>query len=129
MIDIAYNIAQYLDEADFGTIGTDIFVGQIEPDTNGIWIERSGGQLNNYIPIEETVVDIYIKDIKSEVAVNKLEQIKQYIHRMHDVTVNDSFMFTLLVIGDIEDVQRDAEYEKIYKITLQVVHRNTNLIS
>lgn len=129
MVDVAYSVAQYLQDAGFGTIGTDIFIGQIPSDTNGIFIVRSGGQLNNYVPIEETVVDIYVKNIKSELCVEKLEQIKRNIHRQHTQTINDTFVFTFLVIGDVQDVQRDVEYEKIYKITLQIVHRDTNLIS
>ena len=129
MTDIAYTVATYLQNAGFGTIGTDIFVGQIPADINGIYVVRSGGQLNNYVPIEETVVDIYCKNIKSELCVQKLEQIKRDIHRQHTQTIGSSFIYTLLVIGDMEDVMRDMEYEKIYKITVQVVHRDTSLIS
>ena len=129
MVGIAYEVAKYLDNCGFGTLGTDIFVGQIPADTNGIWIEEAGGQLSNYTPIEESVVDIFVKDIKSELAIQKLEQIKYHIHRMHDVSIDHTYMFTLLVIGDVIDSQRDMEYAKAYKITLQVMHRNTNLIS
>lgn len=129
MTDIAYNIGLYLQNSGFGTLGTDIFVGQIPASENGIYVLRSGGKLNNYIPIEESVVDIYIKDIKSETAISKLEQIKRNIHRMHTVNLSDDFLYTLLVLGDIDDVQRDIEYEKIYKLSVQVIHRDKSLIS
>lgn len=129
MSDIAYDVALYIDNANFGTIGTDIFVGQIPDETNGLYVMRTGGQLNNYVPIEESVVDIYCKDIHASACIDKLERIKRHIHRMHTTEVNDSFVYTFLVIGDIEDVQRDLEYAKIFKITLQVVYRNTTLIS
>jgi len=129
MVDIAYTIATYLQDAGFGTLGTDIFVGQMPADQNGLYVVRSGGQMNNYVPIEETVVDIYCKNIKSELCVQKLEQIKRNIHRQYDQTIGNSFIYTLLVIGDVEDVMRDTEYEKIYKITVQAVHRDTSLIS
>jgi hypothetical protein len=128
-MDIAYKVAMYLDDANFGTLGTDIFVGQIPTGTNGVYVLRSGGQLNNYVPIEETVLDIYVKDNKAEDAVTLLENIKRYIHRMHTTTLSGAYIYTFLVMGDIEDVQRDMEYAKIFKITLQVIHRDTSLIS
>lgn len=128
-MNIAYQVAVWLQSAGFGTLGTDIFVGEIPDDTNGIWTVMSGGQPNNYVPIEEAVVDIYIKDIKSELAVNKLERIKRAIHRQYSLTIGTTFVYTFLILGVIEDIQRDVEYAKIYKITVQAVHRDTSLIS
>jgi len=129
MVGIEYQVATYLQGAGFGTLGTDIFVGDIPNEINGVWVVRSGGQMSNYTPIEEAVVDIYCKNIKSELCIDKLERIKRNIHRQHTQTIGDTFIYTLLVLGDIEDVQRDLEYEKIYKITVQAVHRDTSLIS
>jgi len=129
MTDVALTVGTYLSNAGYGTVGTDIFIGQIPASQNGIYILRSGGQLNNYVPIEETVVDIYVKDTSSSDAISTLESIKRYIHRMHNTTVATDYVYTFLVIGDVEDVQRDLELAKIYKITLQVVHRDTGLIS
>ncbi len=127
--DVAMTVAQYLDNAGYGTIGTDIFVGQIPASQNGLYVLRAGGQQNNYVPIEESIVDIYIKDTSSSNAVSTLEQIKRYVHRMHSTSVNNDYIYTLLVLGDVEDVQRDLELAKIYKLTVQVVHRDTTLIS
>lgn len=129
MIDVALTVGTYLDNANFGTIGTDIFIGQIPATQDGIYIMRAGGQMNNYIPIEESVVDIYVKNTTSQQAIQTLEQIKRYIHRMHSTTVGNDYIYTFLVLGDIEDVQRDLELAKIYKITLQVVHRDEAVIS
>lgn len=128
-MDIANIVALYLQTNNFGTVGTDIFVGQMPEETNGIWIERLGGALNNYVPMEETVLNIYAKNTKAVTAITLLENIKRFIHRMHNTTQNASYIYTFLVIGDIEDVARDIEYEKIYKLTLQVVHRDTAIIS
>ena len=129
MIDVALTVGTYLDNANFGTIGTDIFIGQIPATQDGIYIMRAGGQMNNYVPIEESVVDIYVKNTTSQQAIQTLEQIKRYIHRMHSTTIGNDYIYTFLVLGDIEDVQRDLELAKIYKITLQVVHRDEAVIS
>lgn len=128
-MDIAYQFAQYIDNSGFGTLGNDLFVGQINPDTIGVYVIRLGGTLDNYSPIEHTILDIYAVNSSSRDAVTLLEAIKRHIHRMHTVDTPEGFIFTILGIGDIEDVLRDEEYRKIYKFTIEVTHRNNGLIS
>lgn len=65
MSDIVYRLADYLADSGFGTMGTDIFGGQMPSDTHGIYLMRSGGTLANYTPIEEAVIDIYSQHIES----------------------------------------------------------------
>ncbi len=129
MSDVSYEFANYLQGANFGTVGTDIFVGQIPDNTEGVFVVRSGGQLNNYVPIEETVLDVYVKDHSAVDAIAKIESIKRFVHRMHSTLINNTYVYTFLVIGDVDDVARDLEYEKIYKISVQVLHRDKNVIS
>lgn len=128
-MDIAYEVGKYLQNAGYGTLATDIFIDQMPAETNGIYVIRSGGMLNNYVPIEETVVDIYTKNTNALEATQTLESIKRYIHRMHSTSIDTAYVYNFLVLGDIEVVQRDTEYAKIMKITLQVIHRDTTLIS
>lgn len=128
-MDIAYEVAQYLDDAGFGTLGTDIFVGQLPTETNGVYVIRSGGGLNNYTPIIESIVEIYSAGMTAQTALQKIESIKNYIHRMYGTETDNAYIYTFLVLGDVEDVLRDEEYKKLYKITLQVQHRNTLVIS
>ena len=129
MIDIASVMATYLQTSGFGTVGTDIFINQAPDDTNCVWVERLGGNLNYYVPIEEAVVNIYSKNTQGKEAVEKLEDIKRFVHRMHSTETSQDFIYTMLVLGDIELVSRDMEYASIYKLTLQVTHRDKQLIS
>jgi Bacteriophage minor capsid protein len=128
-MDIALVISTYLANAGFGTVGTSIFVGQIPSSIDGVYVIRSAGQMNNYLPVENTILDIYVKDSKSIEGVEKIENIKRYIHRMHNTTTSDTYIYSMLVLGDIESVERDAEYAKIYKVTVSVQHRPLSLIS
>lgn len=128
-MDIANTVATYLDNAGFGDIGIDIFVGYIPDETDGIWVERIGGSLNYYVPMEESVVNIYVKDTSASSAIDKIEDIKRYIHRMYSVDSATSYIYTILVLGDVEDVARDLEYSKVYKLTVQVVYRDKAIIS
>lgn len=128
-MDIANEVAQYLDDANLGTVGTDIFIGQIPDTTNGVYIIRSGGTFSMYLPTEETILDIYAKNTRASTCITTLENIKRYVHRMHNTLTASSYIYSILVIGDVEDVQRDEQYGKIYKITIQLLHRSTGLIS
>jgi uncharacterized protein related to proFAR isomerase len=128
-MDIAYEVAQYLDNANFGTLGTDIFVEQIPDNINGIWVVRASGTPQKYIPIENTIVDVYVKDTNSSDAIALIENVKRYIHRMHNTTTTNGYIYSMIVIGDVEAIQRDLEYAKIYKITVMILNRASNLIS
>jgi len=128
-MDIANIVGTYLADNGFGTLGTNIFIGYLPENTAGIYIDRIGGQLNNYVPIEESVVNIYVKNTSGSQAVQTLEDIKSFIHRMHSTEKGNAYIYTFLVIGDIEDVARDLEYGKIYKMSLQVTFTNTGIIS
>jgi len=128
-MDIAERLATYLDNANFGTVGTDIFVGEIPDGQNGLFVIATGGSMNNYLPIEESVLDIYCKDTSATRCVNLLNDIKRFIHRMHNTVLTDTYIYSILVLGDITDVDRDLETAKIYKITVQVSARDTSLLS
>lgn len=128
-MDIAYQVADYLADNGFGTIGTSIFIGEIPANANGLYIIRTGGLLNNYVPIEETILSIYCKDTQALDCITLLENVKRNIHRKSSTTLDGAFVFTFLVLGDIEDIQRDTSYDKVFKITVQVVHRSLGVIS
>lgn len=128
-MDIANEIATYLQNANFGTLGTDIFVGQIPASTNGIYVMRSSGTFNNYLPIENAIVDIFVKNQSSSQAVTKIENIKRFIHRMHNTITQNSYIYSILAISDVETIERTDDYQKVYKISLEVTHRSLGLIS
>ena len=128
-MDIASQIATYLQNAGFGTVGTDIFIGQIPASTDGLYVMRSSGTFENYLPIENAIVDIFVKDQSSQQAVTKIENIKRYVHRMHNTTTQNAYIYSILAISDVETIERTDDYQKVYKITLEVTHRSLGLVS
>lgn len=128
-MDIASEFADILEAGGFGTVGTDIFVGSLPAETNGIYIDRSGGQLDNYLPIEITDLNVYVQNTSSATAIQTIENIKRTYHRHLETGTANSFIYTILAIGDVEDLGRDINYGKIYKLTLEIRHRSTALIS
>lgn len=127
--EIGQAFAYYLQASGFGTVGTDIFIGQIPDGINGVWVERIGGLQNNYVPMQESVVNIYAKNTSATDAVTALENINNHIHRMYATTSGDNYIYTMLVLGNVEEVSRDLEYAKIYKLTVQLVYKSNSVIS
>lgn len=128
-MDIALELANYLQDAGFGTVGTDIFAGQIPSNTDGIYIYRIGGTNENYVPIERPVVDIYCLNPSSATCIQTLENIKRFIHRMVDTETDNTWIYSILAFGDVQDVDRDLEYNKVYKISIELIIRDKSLIS
>jgi hypothetical protein len=128
-MDIAYEVGKYLADGGFGTLGTDIFIDQIPSDKNGIYVSIIGGSMNKYLPIEEAALDIYVKDSSATDAVTTLSSINKRIHRMHNTITANSYIYSILAIGNIESLDRDLEYTKLFKITYSVKFRYTSLIS
>lgn len=122
-------LASMLESDGYGTRGTNIFIGQLPAEKNGIYLMLLGGTMFNYSPLEETVVDVYVQDISSEQALSRVQSIKHSYHRHLATEREDEYIHTILALSDAEDMGRDLDYGKIYKITLQLTHRSTNLIS
>lgn len=127
--DILSDLADIFELNGLGTVGTDIFIGSLPAETNGIYLERAGGALNNYLPIEETYINVYVQNTSSQTAIQTIENIKRTFHRHLETSSGNSFIYTILALSDIEDLARDINFGKIYKLTLVVTHRNTALIS
>ena len=127
--DILSEFADKLQTNGLGTVGTDIFIGQLPAETNGIYLERIGGSMDMYLPIEQTVVNVYVQNIKSSTAISTIETIKRTYHRHLETGTDNSFIYTILALGDVEDLGRDLDYGKIYKITFQITHRARGIIS
>lgn len=128
-MNIASEFADILEDNGFGTVGTDIFIGTLPDETNGIYIDRVGGTMNNYLPLEEAVLAIYVMDTSSATAISTIESIKRTFHRHLETATANCVIYTILALGDIEDLDRDINFGKIYKLTLQITHRSVGLIS
>lgn len=127
--DILSEFADMIALAGFGIVGTDIFIGQLPAETNGIYLSRLAGSLSNYLPMEETIVDAYVQNISSQTAIQTMESIKRTFHRHLETQRGNHVIYSILALSDIEDLGRDRDYGKMYKVTFQILHRSTALIS
>lgn len=127
--DIAYEIADLLADNGFGTLGTDIMVGQMDAEKNGVYIISTGGTANNYVPMKQSVIDIYSKNTSAKDGIAKLRDILNFLDRLHSTNLQYNYIYSILTLSTIETVQRDNEYAKIMKVTLEVTHRDKALIS
>jgi hypothetical protein len=127
-MDIARELLRLIEPLGY-TFGTDAFLGELPDDADGLWIQRVGGTLHNYTPIEESLLDIYMRQSTSQASVTALETIKRYIHRQYSTDTPSAYMYSILVLGDIEQVGRDNQGQQMYKLTMQILHRDRGVIS
>lgn len=127
--DVLDTVANKIEALGYGTVGTDIFIGQLPADTDGIYLVRTGGTMNNYIPIEETIFTVYVNYASSQTAIQKLESIKRDLHRTLESGDDNSQIYAILAMGDIEDLGREIDFGKVYLQTFTIKHRAKALIS
>ena len=81
---------------------------------------------------EDGTIDVTTETNESlprQQTVNQLNKLKREIHRTTNITINNVYIFSLLAISDIDNISRDTEYSKVYKLSLMVICRDTALIS
>ncbi|RLA58675.1 MAG: hypothetical protein DRR04_10390 [Gammaproteobacteria bacterium] len=129
-MDIAYEIAKYIEDSFSYTLGTDLFVGTLPTGTDtGIFVIRNTGELAMYSPITKTVVDVYYKDTNSSRGMANLTAIKLFMHRMIDTDTENAVIYSMLAISDIEDMGRDQQMAQLYKFSIDIMHRDKSVIS
>jgi len=128
-MDTTYELAVYLANNGFGTLGQDIFVNQIPAQTKGIYISHVGGNLALYTPMQDSVVNIYVKDTSASNGASTISSIKNFVHRMVATETANSYIYSMLVVGDVENVNRDMDGNAIYKITVTIKCKDNSLIS
>jgi len=101
----------------------------MDAEKNGIFIISTGGLANNYVPMKQSVIDIYSKNTSAKDGIAKLRDILNFLDRLHSTNLQYNYVYSILTLSTIETVQRDNEYAKIMKITLEVTHRDKALIS
>lgn len=128
-MDIAYQLALYLQTNGYGTVGTDIFVGALPTETNGIYIDRLGGSNDYYTAISRASLNVFVRDTNASDASQTIANIKNFLHRMVGTETVGASIYSILSLGEVENLGRDLESSNIYKVTVQMIYRDKNLIS
>lgn len=134
---LAREIAQLLQNVNIGTFATsnpdnrNIFVGMLPEDvTQGMFIiEAPSPPPHQYVDTEYPILDFWYRSPYTDLGHEKLEQVYNFLHRKyHYETTNWHIAFSR-ALGNIIDVDRDAEFGKLYRLSVQFICRNLNNVS
>lgn len=129
--DLVRELATLMQDALLGTVGTDIFIGELpESIVEGFMLVNSPSpNPEKYIDHEYIVVDFWYRSPHTDAAYSKLRDAYNFFHRKYHYQTSNWHIFFSEAIGNINDVDRDREGGKLYRLSVQFICRNLNNVS
>lgn len=124
-------IADLLEDWGIGTVGTDIFIGDL-PDniTAGMFLVTSPSpEPHSYIDTEYHAIDFYYLHSKYQLAYDKLRDVFMKLNRRHNYETNNWYIYFTKVLNGISDQDRTREGGKLLRLGVLFTCRNKNTIS
>ena len=114
-----------------GTVGTDIFNGELPQDvTKGFFIVPSAGPApEKYIDHEYIVIDFWYRSPYTGEAKAKMRELYNKFHRNYHYDTSNWHIFFSEALSGVQDFDRDGEGGKLLRLSIQFICRNINSIS
>lgn len=125
------SICQLLEDENIGTMGTDIFKGELPYDTDDcIALTFSPSpEPNKSIPYYEQTVDVWARSKLFDTGYNKLKEVMTLLHRKENYEVSGYYIYLSYSLGGIDDLDRDVERRHLFKLSLSFVYRQGSYLS
>lgn len=134
---LASEIATYIASRGLGTVGENLFIGELPINqtdgggvTSGVYVVAgaSEGQ-HEYLDTNYDQIDFWSANRLTESAYGDLEGIKDILSRASNYeTTNYQIYFSHDVSG-IMDMDRSGDGLKLFKMTIRFIYRDKNIIS
>lgn len=123
--DLAHFLADYTDF----TMRTDLFVGEIPRDVDGLYMLASPSpEPDKETGIIYQDVDFWTRYTNDATGFAKLRTVYNFFDRRHHYTTNNYYVHFSHALTQIEDMDRDAEKAKLLKLTVMfIMNRNINI--
>lgn len=109
-----------------------IFTGEMPYDSpaEGLLIlEVPSPPPHQYVDTEYTVIDFWYRSPKTDRGHAKLEEIYELFHRQYNLTLGNWYIYFSRALGSIQDVDRDREFGKLLRLSVQFICRNLTHVS
>lgn len=111
------DIANYLEDQGRGTVATNIFVGYMPPDVNGIAVLDTGGmQPDKYIPTKDPTFQVFIRSSDYDTGKTLLEAVRSDLHRKANITLGSTFFYFVLALSEGGHLGRDENGKDLFSI-------------
>ena len=124
-------IEQYLEDEGIGTIGTDIFDGEIPLDkTNAItFVYVPSPEPDKAIPYYTQAYDVWARYSDYDEGYGILQDIMDLLHQKENYDLDGFHVYLSYARGMIDDFDRDAERRHLFRLSLAFVYRKASEFS
>lgn len=122
---LAEDIADKIQTESLGTVGTDIFIGELPFDKNDsvAVLYSPSAQPNQVLHYYSQAVDIRGRFSKYEEGRQKMQDIMDVFHRTQNYELGDYYVYISFANSMIQDNDRDLERRHLFQLSLTFVYR------
>lgn len=108
-----------------------IYVGEMNQDTQKaiMLIAVPSPPPHQYIDTEYQVIDFWARAPHTDEAMAMLRDVYNLYHRRYGFTTNNWYVYFSQALGNIIDVDRDAQSGKLFRLSVQFLCRNLTNVS
>lgn len=119
-------IANHIEDNELATLGTDLFIGELPLEKeNAISVITSPSTPPNpSIGVYEQNVDIWARFNDSGDGYDTLQEISDLFHRQNAYIMGDFYVYLSNNLSAIDDMDRDTERRKLWKLTIRFIYRS-----
>lgn len=118
------SLAEYLEDNGLGTVGTDLYIGEIPLDVEGVSIGLAPSPApDKSVPYYLQSIDVWSRNANVNTGFDALSEIFLLLHRSANYEVGDYHVYISYALGAIDDMGRDSQRRKLNKLSLGFVYR------
>jgi len=127
MINVALEVAEYLEDNSIGTVGVDIFVDFLpDDDNNVIAIYNTGGETPDIdIPVGNPTFEVLVRNESTATAYSKITSIVNLLHQKYNLELiaDGNYYYYILLTGEINLLGKDEKQRSEYSANFRTQTR------
>jgi hypothetical protein len=109
----ALEVAEFIEDQGYATLGTDLFVDRLpDLDNDCTVVYTTGGQIPDiYLPIPSPNFEILVRSDSAETAYERISNIVDDLHQSFNTTLvtGGNYYYSILLFGEINSLGRDEK--------------------
>lgn len=129
-VPIVQDVARFLADYTAFTMRTDLFVGELPRDTDGVYaLAAPSPEPDKETGIIYQTIDFWSRYTNDATGFEKLAIVNNFFDRRHHFATNQYYVHFSHALGQIEDMDRDASNGKLLKLSIMFILNVNNNIS
>lgn len=128
---IEAEFAQLLVNNGFGTLGTDLFVGDPDPQVdNCLWVVRDpSDERDRYVNTSYATIGVWGRNTSTTTLAATMQSLDDTIHGIHGINTASYEIYFIHTSMPPQDLDRDDNRRKLYMMKFRIIYRPLNELS